>query len=517
MFFSTYVLTKKGPLAKIWLAAHWDKKLTRNEIRAIDLNQTIVQIVQPVVPIALRTSGELLIGVVRVYALKVKQLLKDATEATVLLRTTNIQVVPKGMVKGGDHAKDAVAVTMDVVLSKGGVAPEDLCEADFDGIADLLRGGKGPAGHKGRGHDDDEVVGSAWFTLEPSQYLEEQLPDSQNIDDGLARIRADLLALGDENRRAESTGSKSKSSVSSVEKGRTSHMVLGDDMLDIGVPLPDDLLLSGIPDAADPLFENLMMGAFDVPDVAVPEAGAGGEQFRLPKKLKVVNVLDSAATVLSKADVEKALKDRSDIVNEERRMGPVSAEEERDRTVLRAAETTVVSLDPISFYPNPALRAVFSSALRASVSKVQDEVEASRASQKAAERGSGKGTALPDDMFVGDGMDVPAPEFDFGLGDVPQLSPEERGRTSRGKRAREEDGGDKPFSASTIATLETLKGMLRSTPDTTFAKFAKGMRRLETARAFVDVLALASHSVVGVRQAEPFGEIKLLRTAQLAA
>ena len=29
MFYAHFVLAKKGPLARIWLAAHWDKKLTK--------------------------------------------------------------------------------------------------------------------------------------------------------------------------------------------------------------------------------------------------------------------------------------------------------------------------------------------------------------------------------------------------------------------------------------------------------------------------------------------------------
>jgi hypothetical protein len=29
MFYSQIILAKKGPLGKIWLAAHWDKKLTK--------------------------------------------------------------------------------------------------------------------------------------------------------------------------------------------------------------------------------------------------------------------------------------------------------------------------------------------------------------------------------------------------------------------------------------------------------------------------------------------------------
>ena len=32
MFYAHFVLAKKGPLARIWLAAHWDKKLTKAHV-----------------------------------------------------------------------------------------------------------------------------------------------------------------------------------------------------------------------------------------------------------------------------------------------------------------------------------------------------------------------------------------------------------------------------------------------------------------------------------------------------
>ena len=37
MFFSEFVLAKKGPLGKIWLAAHWEKKLTKTQIFQTDI------------------------------------------------------------------------------------------------------------------------------------------------------------------------------------------------------------------------------------------------------------------------------------------------------------------------------------------------------------------------------------------------------------------------------------------------------------------------------------------------
>lgn len=33
MFYSEFILAKKGPLGRIWLAAHWSKKLTRQQVR----------------------------------------------------------------------------------------------------------------------------------------------------------------------------------------------------------------------------------------------------------------------------------------------------------------------------------------------------------------------------------------------------------------------------------------------------------------------------------------------------
>lgn len=41
MFYSQFVLAKKGPLSRVWLAAHWDKKLTKQEIFKINLQESV--------------------------------------------------------------------------------------------------------------------------------------------------------------------------------------------------------------------------------------------------------------------------------------------------------------------------------------------------------------------------------------------------------------------------------------------------------------------------------------------
>eukprot|EP00041_Stephanoeca_diplocostata_P041787 m.8921 g.8921 ORF g.8921 m.8921 type:complete len:620 (+) comp6777_c0_seq2:212-2071(+) len=86
MFYSEYVLAKKGPLGKVWLAAHWEKKLTRNQMTKSDIVEVCNSIIKPVAPLALRTSGHLLLGVVRIHDGKAKSLMHDCSDALVKIK-----------------------------------------------------------------------------------------------------------------------------------------------------------------------------------------------------------------------------------------------------------------------------------------------------------------------------------------------------------------------------------------------------------------------------------------------
>lgn len=87
MFYSQIILAKNGPLSEVWLAAHWgDKKLGRSRIFSADIGASVDYIANPTVPLALRVSGHLLLGVVRIYSRKVKYLLKDCDEAMVKIK-----------------------------------------------------------------------------------------------------------------------------------------------------------------------------------------------------------------------------------------------------------------------------------------------------------------------------------------------------------------------------------------------------------------------------------------------
>ena len=57
MFYAHFVLSKKGPLARIWLAAHWDKKLTKAHVFETNIDSSVEAIIQPKVSMEVTDIG----------------------------------------------------------------------------------------------------------------------------------------------------------------------------------------------------------------------------------------------------------------------------------------------------------------------------------------------------------------------------------------------------------------------------------------------------------------------------
>ncbi|KAI4333173.1 hypothetical protein L6164_018011 [Bauhinia variegata] len=77
MFYSQTFLARKGPLGTVWCAAHLQHRLKKSHYTSTDIPSTVDRIMFPEVPIALRMSGHLLLGVVRIYSKKVDYLFQD--------------------------------------------------------------------------------------------------------------------------------------------------------------------------------------------------------------------------------------------------------------------------------------------------------------------------------------------------------------------------------------------------------------------------------------------------------
>lgn len=91
MFYSESLLAKTGPLARVWLASNLERKLTKQNVLQSDLENNVKDIIgQGQAPMALRLSGQLLLGVVRIYSRKARYLLDDCSDALTKIKHVSI-------------------------------------------------------------------------------------------------------------------------------------------------------------------------------------------------------------------------------------------------------------------------------------------------------------------------------------------------------------------------------------------------------------------------------------------
>ncbi|KAH9832132.1 Conserved region of Rad21 / Rec8 like protein [Teratosphaeria destructans] len=87
MFYAEDLLTKNGPLARVWLASNLERKLSKQNVLSEKIETKVKDIIGTgQAPIALRLSGQLLLGVVRIYSRKARYLLDDCNEALVKIK-----------------------------------------------------------------------------------------------------------------------------------------------------------------------------------------------------------------------------------------------------------------------------------------------------------------------------------------------------------------------------------------------------------------------------------------------
>lgn len=87
MFYSEELFQKTGPLARVWLSANLERKLSKQHILQSNLTESVEQIIMPTqAPMALRMTGQLLLGVVRIYSRKARYLLDDCNEALLKIK-----------------------------------------------------------------------------------------------------------------------------------------------------------------------------------------------------------------------------------------------------------------------------------------------------------------------------------------------------------------------------------------------------------------------------------------------
>ncbi|KAJ8071686.1 hypothetical protein OCU04_002004 [Sclerotinia nivalis] len=119
MFYSETLLSKTGPLARVWLSANLERKLSKNHILQASVKDSVEAIVTPnQAPMALRLSGQLLLGVVRIYSRKARYLLDDCNEALIKIKMA-FRLSGNNDIPAGLHMPSRDALMLPDMLTEG--------------------------------------------------------------------------------------------------------------------------------------------------------------------------------------------------------------------------------------------------------------------------------------------------------------------------------------------------------------------------------------------------------------
>ncbi|KAJ7497237.1 Rec8 like protein-domain-containing protein [Mycena latifolia] len=184
MFYSETILSRRGPLGKVWLAAHMERKLSKTQTLQTDIEQSVGAIMgQEVEVMALRLSGQLLLGVVRIYSRKAKYLLDDCNEALLKIK----MAFRPGLV---DMTEDQLAVNKNAITLQGNALDIDLLLPDINWDVDFEDRPLPQQGHH-QAHVDDITLRTA---ADAFQNLDVSDPFDIGPSDGIGS--QDFLDLG---------------------------------------------------------------------------------------------------------------------------------------------------------------------------------------------------------------------------------------------------------------------------------------------------------------------------------
>ncbi|RDW77994.1 hypothetical protein BP5796_05846 [Coleophoma crateriformis] len=189
MFYSETLLQKTGPLARVWLSANLERKLSKTHILQSNVKDSVDAIITPnQAPMALRLSGQLLLGVVRIYSRKARYLLDDCNEALMKIkmafRLSGNNDMPTGL-----HMPSRDALILPDVLTEGdNLEMPPMPDASFllSQMEDDSNLRKRRSGSRDINLQDD---------FNASQFLQSGI-EMRNVDEELALEPMDDLDLG---------------------------------------------------------------------------------------------------------------------------------------------------------------------------------------------------------------------------------------------------------------------------------------------------------------------------------
>ncbi|KAI5187056.1 hypothetical protein NEHOM01_1895 [Nematocida homosporus] len=122
MFYAVEVLAKGGKLAAAWIAAHFDRRLTKSDLQSVSIAETVDDIQKGRVPVlALRTSSHILLGLSKILFRKTKILYEECHTIASHLSKTEVSKSATPVYKEADRAKITHEIRIDNFI--GGFYP----------------------------------------------------------------------------------------------------------------------------------------------------------------------------------------------------------------------------------------------------------------------------------------------------------------------------------------------------------------------------------------------------------
>lgn len=527
MFYSKFMFVKKGPLSKVWLAAHFHRKLNKLMVQGTDICLSAKSVLDPAAPLALRLSGQLLLGLVRIYQKKVKYLQDDCSDALskmkMVLRHGNVNLAEDSGVAS------AALITHPDNLDDIDFAMPDMPLDSLDNILDMPT-------------VDSFSASQQQITLEDQG---EDMRDMNLMDD----VFGELLPF-DEGAR----------DISEVEIPRAAE---GLEEPDFDLATPHDAVLDASASASaasrkksmglaadmsmfDASNDSFGPGALDLGGLDVVPPTPADRRAKLKRKLK-----KDSKTELASREINEALKDTTDIRLVTGRPSIAFSKRAKLQIASQASLTSLLR-QPSGLAGEGALAPELWNVVEMSLAEVSRSA-IDNEEQAAQEQG---GDALPtfDDDFAGDISFAPEAELAPEAGQPAPAQAEAEaelhvqaevdvevevemeaeakhdmvyeedlehdrvelddyfGQDKSAKSGDGEEAGE--FSYRTKKMQQLLKNKLSRKPSVTLNELCEGTSRKIAANVFYQLLVLKSHSVIQVAQKAPYADITVSNLKQ---
>ncbi|KAG5368460.1 Cohesin subunit rad21 [Yarrowia sp. C11] len=521
MFFSEQLLTDRGPLAQVWLAANLEKKLKRSDLLNTDIPKSVKAIVdsEKKVPMALRLSGQLLLGVVRIYGRQTGYLLDDCSHTVTKIKMTfkpgNVDL-PTISGSGRNTSKASAALTLG-----NAITDLDLALPPAPVIPGLNLPGLNLGLDEFMPVSNANLVSNATDITLPQHDMSIEIGRADEEDE-LADLGDDLdldlgLDLDGELNLDEPAGDLEMANQSiEIPRGDDDELANLDDGLDLGLDLGMDNLEEEL--AAQQASEQL-----DLPMSPIEPADLLEEDDGLTLEEPTINMADALAGNIPEVSAPAPRKRRAnrgkrakfddetqldqDFVQQQRRNrdGIIYEHPQLEAFEKEANLFNDLSADIMALVDPEAIRKTLSSR---EVRDDEEQVMTPAASP------NGKRAFEEVDQDEEEAQHDPLSEMPMDIPDDLVMENTETVDELAAAAEEEEDllvtGTVDGIAKSTIATAQTLRRQMSGDDNKVqFSELIAGKGRKAAVQSFFEVLVLATKDTISINQPSPYADFSV--------